>query len=600
MIFPEVAPSRAESQRQITEALRSTSMRLYVDASVLIHCYEISRSACEELLNALEGFGDAVRVPVWSAKETWDHTRGLPSKRPLARTVGGLNKRLQDFRAESLRYVDERTFDDMSLEQYVADVDAAVASLEQLARRAEGIEPGHDDANARLLPFIASHSLTSDLTSIYDEVQRTGETRFSHEVPPGFGDGGTKANGNAESEPEEATNQQKGKKRNRYGDLIMWLEALADVKHAGSQHLVILTRDNSKRDWVYKPDRVLGDDGRLQQNAGLVTLPLPLLVQEAKQRCPALLSVHVISLEMLVTVLRAGFSARVSNLARALQAANRPPRTSQRHERATEPPPGPGPLASDVTFSSQDMIYEPDREEKLEPIWQHIDGLRAEGWSAQNTASSELLDLVPAASPNELKQIGRGVVAASSEEAVGPVDLAQLVLDNPELSASTRANFLVGMLAETYFDENGEAKKPAAHPDIAAALFKAADDPTTHRAFEVTVDEPLGPIRKLYLALPGEPGREINLQLQLAGQVLRGLQANDVDLVEPNAPENRRIAPGGGSVEMPISELVAHIAREFVVPASMLKIEGPTNYQITIPERMGFISWGPTTAEQLR
>ena len=191
MIFPDVAPSRAECQRQITDALRSDGARIYVDASVLIHCYEMSRSACEELLAALDGFGSAARVPVWSAKETWEHTRELPSKRPLAKTAGGLNKRLQHFRAESLRYVDERTFDDMSLEQFTNAVNDAVATLEDLTKRAERIEPGHDDANARLLPFIANHSLASNMVEIYAEVHRTGETRFSHFVPPGFGDGGT-------------------------------------------------------------------------------------------------------------------------------------------------------------------------------------------------------------------------------------------------------------------------------------------------------------------------------------------------------------------------------------------------------------------------
>lgn len=600
MIFPDVAPLRADGQRLVTDALRSRAMRLYVDTSVLIHCYEISRSACEELLTALDSFGDSVKVPVWSAKETWDHTRGLPSRRPLTRTVSGLNRRLQEFRSESLRYVDERTFDDMSLEQYTTELDQAVGSLERLARRAENIEPGHDDANAQLLPFIATHGLTSDLASIYDEVQRTGEMRFSHEVPPGFGDGGQKAGAGGEADNDDPVSQLKGKKRNRYGDLIMWLEALADMKSSSSEHLIILTRDNSKRDWVYKPDRVVGDDGRLQQNAGLITLPLPLLVQEAKQRCPTVTSVHVISLEMFVTVLRSGFTLRVGNLARALQASARPSRTTApRTDRSVDRHAAALP-SSDISFSSHDMMYEPPAQEAQSPVWQQIEGLRAEGWSAQNDAASALPDLIPSATAMELKQIGRGVVAASSEDAVGPIELARFVLEAQGIEPVVKANFLVGMIAETYFDENGEPKKPAAHPDIVDTLFGTAHVAENRRAFDVTVDEPLGPIRRLYLALPGEPDREINLQVQLVGQVLRGLQANDVDLLEPDAPESRRIAAGGGVVEMPLSELVAAIAREFVVPVRMLRVEGPTNFQITVPERTGFVSWGPTTAEQLR
>lgn len=601
MIFPDVAPSRTECQRQITDALKSNGARLYVDASVLIHCYEMSRSACEELLVALDGFGDRVRVPVWSAKETWDHTRELPSKRPLAKTAGGLNKRLQDFRTESLRYVDERTFGDMSLEQYTTAVDDAVASVEALAKRAERIEPGHDDANAKLLPFIATHSLSSNMVEIYAEVHRTGELRFSHEVPPGFGDGGTKATAQAEGDVEETAPLPKGKKRNRYGDLIMWLETLQDCTASGSQHLIILTRDNSKKDWVYKPDRVMGDDDRLQQNGGLITLPHPLLAQEAKQRCPTLQGVHVISLEMFTQILRAGFGARVGNLARALQASDRPAKVpAQRQERQADQPPVEPDAAQDVTFGSQDMMYEPAADERDNPIWQQIAGLRSEGWTAQNAAASALLDLIPAATPDELKQIGRGVVAASNEDAVGPVELVQQVLGNSDLPASTRANLLVGMLAETYFDENGEAKKPAAHPEITTALFAYASDPATRRAYEATVDEPLGPIRRLYLALPGEPERQIRLELLLTGSVLKGGQANDVDILEADAPESRRITIGGRAGETPVSELVANIAKEFVVPASMFHVDGPTNFQIEVPERMGFIGWGPTTGEQLR
>src|SRR5690606_33352581 len=137
-------------------------------------------------------FGNKLRIPVWAAKETWDHTRALRAKWPLKSTASTLNKHIARFRTESLRYVDERTFDDMSMEQFNRELEAFLVAGEALAKRAEHIDPGHDDANARLLPFIAAHALTSDMMTIYDEVHRTGEARYSHEVPPGFGDGGLK------------------------------------------------------------------------------------------------------------------------------------------------------------------------------------------------------------------------------------------------------------------------------------------------------------------------------------------------------------------------------------------------------------------------
>ncbi|WP_394654055.1 PIN-like domain-containing protein [uncultured Sphingomonas sp.] len=597
MIFPDISPSRAECQRQIVEALTSPRMRLYVDASVLIRCYEMSRSASEELLNALERFDDRVRVPVWTAKETWEHTRALPSRQPLKKISGVVNKLLTRFRSESLRYVDARTFDDMTAEQFTAEVEALVGAAETLTKRTEKLEPGHDDANARLLPFIATHSLTSDMPLIYDEVGRTGEQRYAHEVPPGFGDGGTREP-TPEEQEEGAGGQQKGKKKNRFGDLVMWLEALQDCKAGQCEHLVILTRDNTKKDWVYNPERVLDDEGRLTQNGGLVTLPLPLLAKEARQRCPELQSVHVISLEMFTQVLRASFGGRVSNLIRALQsgATTRRPTRADRPDRA---PPGGG-EAANVTFSSADMLFEPTDDQAATPIWQRIAGLRAEGWTAQNEAATALAALLPQADADEAKQVGRGIVAATNEDALGPLELAEGVLADPEASAAVRANLLVGMLAETYFGEDGEAKKPRAHPEITASLFSHAGDADTRQAYDATVGVPLEPLRRAYLALPGETDRKLRVEIQRVDTTLQGIQVEGHEVLEQDASGSRQIVTGGRAATMSVTELLKAVAAEFVVPVDMLEVDGPTNYEVDIPERLGFVEWGPETGEQLR
>lgn len=126
MLFPDIAPSKSDVQRQVIEAFRAANLRLYVDSSVLIHCYEMSRSACEELLSALDSFDERVRVPVWCAKETWEHSRGPSSRRPLQKISGQVIKRLSDLRTHSLRYVDERTFDDMTVEDYSRTLEEVV------------------------------------------------------------------------------------------------------------------------------------------------------------------------------------------------------------------------------------------------------------------------------------------------------------------------------------------------------------------------------------------------------------------------------------------------------------------------------------------
>lgn len=597
MIFPEIAPSRTECLRQIADALGAPQARLYVDANVLIHCYEMSRSACEELLNALEGFGDRVRVPIWAAKETWEHTRGLPSRRPLNKVSTSLTKLLGRFRSESLRYVDARTFEDMTVEQFTIEIDSLVGAAGTLTRRTEQLEPAHGDANARLLPFIAAHSLLSNMQLIYDEVSRTGEQRYAHEVPPGFGDGGTKEV--ISEEQESGANQTKGKKRNRFGDLIMWLESLQDCASVNCEHLIILTRDNTKKDWVYNPDRVLDDEGRLTQNGGLVTLPLPLLAQEARQRCPTLQSVHVISLEMFTQVLRTNFGGRVSNLIRALQSGGSARRPTRPAERAERPPADEGTLAN-VAFGSADMMFEPSNEQAASPIWQEVAGLRAEGWTAQNNAASALATLLPHATTDEAKQVGRGIVAATNEGALGPVELAEQMLTDPQTSVQVRANLLVGMLAETYFGEEGEPKRPVVLPEITATLFAHASDADTRRAYEVTVGVPLEPLRRTYLALPGEPTRTLRVELQLSGSTLQGLQIEGREVLEHDAPGSRQIVRGGRMTSMLVTELRKTVAAEFAIPVEMLEVDGPTSFEVELPERLGFVDWGPATGEQLR
>lgn len=567
-----------------------------MDSSVLIHCYEMSRSACDELLSALESLGERVRVPVWCAKETWENTRRITSKRPLQKTAGSLNKRLSEFRNHSLRYVDERTFNDMSVEQYTAELDEAVRKVENLAKRVEKIESMHDSASARLIPFIESRVLSSDMVGIYAEVQDTGETRYTHEVPPGFGDGGFKTVAEGDEDVEESQ-QLKGKRKNRFGDLIMWLEILADCGSSDGEHLIVLTRDNTKRDWVHNPERVTDEQGGLQQNVGLITIPLPMLTQEAKRRCGRLRTTHVISLELFAQIMRGSFGARIGNLARALQAAARS-NVSAAAERTLERPAHEGDTVGELSFGSADMIFEPAEAEADREIWQVLKDLKADGWALQNDAASRLPALLADAGDDELKQAGRALMNASNEDAVGPVETALQIVDSDLLSTHAKANVIIGLLAEAYFGDDGEPRKPAAHPDIVSALFEHGRDEATRKAYELAVTERLAPIKRLYLALPGEDAVDIRIEVHTRGGQLLGVQANDRELLESDAPESRRLPSTDEPVA--IGDLLAALAREFVIPLAWLKVEGPTNFEVAIPERMGFIAWGPNTGEQLR
>lgn len=431
---------------------------------------------------------------------------------------------------------------------------------------------------------------------IYTEIQETGEARYAHQVPPGFGDGGNRSADERDEDIDEVV--LKGKKRNRFGDLIIWLEALSDCNETTGEHLVVLTRDNTKRDWALNPDRVMGDNGRPQQNGGLITLPLPMLVQEAKRRCPTVKTVDVISLELFVQVMRSSFGARLSNLARALQAAAKSMKSPGIPDRMDDRGTVEVPDLSDLRFSSEDMIFEPSDNDTSHPIWQALSDLKAEGWTIQNQAASRLPDLLVNATDNEAKQVGRGLLDAANEDALGPVDIAIQFVRGDALPAKVRANVIIGLLAETYFNADGEPKKPVAHPEIVRALFEQGSDPEMKRAYEITITDRLTPVRRLYLNLPGENLEVIRIQLVVIDGQLVSLQANERELLEYDAPEARQITSMESSVSA--TELVEAVAREFVVPANLLVVDGPTNFDVTIPARMGFISWGPSTGELLR
>jgi len=74
MLFHEIALSRDEILQKVADALQSKEAGIFLDASPLIHCYEISGGARDELLAALTKLGTRVKVPLWAAKETWEHS----------------------------------------------------------------------------------------------------------------------------------------------------------------------------------------------------------------------------------------------------------------------------------------------------------------------------------------------------------------------------------------------------------------------------------------------------------------------------------------------------------------------------------------------
>lgn len=591
MLFHDVSPSRDDCVAQISVALQSEKGRVYLDANVLIHCYEMSALASNDLLEALGRYGSRVGVPIWAANETWEHLKGRIQRKPLAAVAGRVEKHLAALKAETSRYVDDNVIQDMSRDEFQNKLSDAVRSVEVLVKKVKHHEPSINETTGRLLPFIEDRRLASNLPQILSEVQSTANWRTAHRIPPGYADAGPITEQN---EPAVSNTAVKGKKINPNGDLIIWLEILDDCVRHEAEHLVVITRDINKGDWAYRPEKIRDKEGRPQKNKTGLTLASPLLIYEAQQRCPSLKGVHVVTVEMLAQIWTQQ-RVDVKDLAAALQAEE--VSTDERVEVEVKP------VASESTeegyiveFNSSDMDFDPDPDKPLDTI---ISDLLTEGWKTQNQAVRNIEPQLTTLDRLRRIQVGRGLVAAATLGALEPAEMLAKVLSEQELSQPLKSDLTIGALAEVYISGPGEPKKPQAKPDVVNVLFEHSSTVDLVDAYESVLAR-LKPIKRQYLALPNENKRTIQVEILLDRNILVNVLVDDCPLLEQDAPASRTLHSSGRDIKLHTDELIELIAEEFVVPVSWFEHDISDQSQIVVPDHLGFVNWGPRTGVFLR
>lgn len=591
MLFPEVRPFRKPAVDEIKHALESDAASIYLDANVLIHCYEMNALASEDLLRTLERYGDRVHVPLWAARETWVHLKDLNSAKPLRKLADKIRNSLERFRAETTRYLDDDAVPGMSRDDYQLQLGDAVTAANDLMQRVANYEPKIDQTTARLLPFIEARRLASNLQPIFAEVSHTAAARVAHKVPPGFRDASSAAAEEVDEDP--PAQGRRGKAFNPHGDLISWLEILADCHARDIEQLIVVTRDVTKGDWVYSPRIVLNEKGQPQANNHLLTLPHPLLAQEAMGRCPAVKGVHVITVEMLAHIWN-DMGIDVGNLVAALQpvsaAADTPPVVNTV---PSDPPDGTDYVAR---FGSEDTYYEPNPENDLDQL---IIDLDSDGWTAQNEALRRLENQLASLSRAQRIQIGRGVVSAANEGAREPSEFLERVLENEALGRALRSDILIGVLAEIYIAVGGMPKKPVATANIIATIYNYQGHANLADAFGAVIDR-LKPVRNRYLGLPRDCEMQIPLEISLQRDTLVSLSVGAVSLLEQDPPSSRAFRRRGRGLDIRAGDLVNLVAEEFLVPMHVLTTDLSPAANITLPGDLGFIEWGPETGTLLR
>jgi hypothetical protein len=602
MLFPEIGLSREQILQAIAQALQNPRGAVFLDASLLIHCYEMSEGARDELLGALERLGDRVRVPLWAARETWEWSIGPHTKFPLQSHVSKLRDQVERFTAEARRYVDDDTAGNLTKAEFEAGLDAAARELLRLSAMVEHHKGRPEQTSAVLMPFIEKRRLNSQLVEILERVSKDAPVRALHRIPPGFGD----ARFDQATQPEVATEgrreKPKGKTRNPYGDQIIWQEILDEARTRVAEELLFITQDVNKGDWVYKPKRIRDENGRLQENVGSLTLAHPLLVQEAIQHCPGLKHVHIISVATFALVLRNLLSQPVSKLVAALQSNEDAAARHGRPARASTPTDSTGgavPAGSEIVFRSSDLAYEPGDT----PIDHAIRQLAVVDWTVQNQAVENLEPLLLQGSRDQLVQLGRALANAVNASALKPLEFLKRILRDPERAPQIRSNLLVGTLASVYLNDAGDPKKPKATPELTDTMFDLQGEPLLAPAYAAVLDR-LQAQRRAYLGYPTDVATRIPLVTGLerhgSAPVLRSIAANGADLLEEAAPESRRISTSGQDEGMTVEQLLFRLSAEFAIPVSFLQPDLALQQQLVLPANTGFVRWGPGTGVTLR
>jgi len=622
MAFHEVAPNRDELQKSVARALQSPDCGIYLDASLLAHCYDLSAGARTELLEALEKLGERVRIPLWAAHETWNNGCSRTSNSPLQKENAAIGKSLDRYLRDALRFSDDEVGPrngTVPRDQFESELRKATTEVRRVMALVASQETSPEETSSSLNPFIDARVLTSTLSPIFARVLHEGPFRHAHRMPPGHADSGKGSRGGKQAaghELGELSHDELGKgiraekegSGNQFGDLIIWFEILDHAKANNLKEIVFITRDVEKADWVYKPRYVLDHEGNRSSNSS-VTLPLPLLICEAKSACPTLVELHIISLVGFAQILGSRISQHLPRLTAALQApedndaAKREARKRNRTVSVFAIASAEPILDADVdtvTFSVSDLHHEPGEENDLDALIVELNG---QDWGGQNRAALELRGFdVSEGSREQRIQLGRALARAANFLAVEPLETLKSWFDSSAVS-SFAPHVLLGVLAQVYLSPDGELKKPMSVAGLTEVIFDCGKNDAFLKSLKAIMDR-VNNQRHRYLALPDEEQECFELEVGFAdvGKVLQitSIKAAGVELVEQNSPPSRLVPNAGSGNPVTAQELLEIFAKEFVVPVTSLIIDFASESQFVIPKGMGFVAWGPGSDLELR
>ena len=174
-----------------------------------------------------------------------------------------------------------------SRDTLLSELSDAIESLSAIVRCLNSSQNvDKESIRSEIEPLLNERVLDTDIYKIINDIQSQAGIRFTHNIPPRFEDD--------------------GKKKNRYGDLIIWKEILEKCSKERATGAIFLTND-LKRDWVVKPDYLVleeGDKRRIPNNTRSIRyyIPSPQLVHEFQLHTGSS-DFHIIDMEFLSNLL---------------------------------------------------------------------------------------------------------------------------------------------------------------------------------------------------------------------------------------------------------------------------------------------------------
>lgn len=266
----------------LIQALDEPRTRIYLDTSLLMWLVRVGGEARAEFIAWADSRPNgAVRVPVWAAHELHKHLSAHTIPNNISATIKDAIGRYDDFVSLAAERADDESSRRNGFTGRVELLSALSLSHAQVARIAKAVASEETQIRAAteaVIAFANARMMTTDLTGILQSLNEVGQFRYDHKVPPGFQD---------------------NKPENRFGDVILWEEILADMAAAGltktgnprktplAVNAVFVSRDK-KPDWVSAARWLSGVGAevcRADRNFDLdVTLPHPTLLHEFRRR----------------------------------------------------------------------------------------------------------------------------------------------------------------------------------------------------------------------------------------------------------------------------------------------------------------------------